>query len=241
MYLMPRILKKIPKVFKKVEKRDGQVVDFEKDKIIKAIHKALTATNQGNGKQARELTRRVAGLINKRFRKQEVIKVEDIQDIVEEVLILEGYVETAKGYILYREQHRRIREAKTAIDESLEMVDKYIGDSDWQIRENANMGYSLQGLHQYIVSAVSKRYWLSKIYPKEIREAVNENSFHIHDLDFLGPYCCGWDLLDLLMRGFGGVKGKVESKPAKHFRTALNQTINFLYTLQGEVAGANAI
>jgi len=238
---MPRISKKFPKVLKKVEKRDGQIVDFEKDKIIKVIHKALTATNQGNGKQAKELTRRVAGLINKRFRKQEVIKVEDVQDIVEEVLILENYVETAKAYILYREQHRRIREAKTAIDESLEMVDKYIGDSDWQIKENANMGYSLQGLHQYIFSAVSKKYWLNKIYPKEIRNAVNENVFHIHDLDFLGPYCCGWDLFDLLMRGFGGVRGKVESKPAKHFRTALFQLVNFLYTLQGEVAGANAV
>ena len=238
---MAKVRQKFPKVFKKVEKRDGQIVDFEKDKIIKAVHKALTASNQGNGKQAKELARRVAGLINKRFRKQEIIKVEDIQDIVEEVLILEGYVETAKSYILYREQHRRIREAKTAIDESLEMVDEYIGDSDWQIRENANMGYSLQGLHQYVVSAVSKKYWLNKIYPKEIRNAVGENAFHIHDIDFLGAYCCGWDLMDLLMRGFGGVKGKVESKPAKHFRTALNQTINFLYTLQGEVAGANAV
>ena len=238
---MPKIRQKFPKVLKKVEKRDGQIVDFEKDKIIKVIHKALTATNQGNGKQAKELTRRVAGLINKRFRKQEVIKVEDVQDIVEEVLILENYVETAKAYILYREQHRRIREAKTAIDESLEMVDKYIGNSDWQIKENANMGYSLQGLHQYINSAVSKKYWLNKIYPKEIRGAVNENIFHIHDLDFLGPYCCGWDLFDLLVRGFGGVRGKVESKPAKHFRTALFQLVNFLYTLQGEVAGANAV
>jgi len=238
---MPRISKKFPKVLKKVQKRDDQIVDFEKTKIIKAIHKALTASGQGNGKQAKNLAWRVASLINKRFRKEEIVKVEDIQDIVEEVLILENYIETARAYILYREQHRRIREAKTAIDESLEMVDKYIGDSDWQIKENANMGYSLQGLHQYIVSAVSKKYWLNKIYPKEIRGAVNENVFHIHDLDFLGPYCCGWDLFDLLMRGFGGVRGKVESKPARHLRTALNQTINFLYTLQGEVAGANAV
>ncbi len=238
---MPRVYRKSSKISKKVEKREGELVDFEKEKIIKAIHKAITATGQGNGKQAKALTERAVRLINKRFRKEQSIKVEDIQDIVEEVLILEGYVETAKAYILYREQRRRIREAKTAIDESLEMVDKYLGDSDWQIRENANMGYSLQGLHQYIVSAVSKKYWLDKIYPKEIRDAVKRNVFHIHDIDFLGAYCCGWDLMDLLMRGFGGVKGKVESKPAKHFRTALNQTINFLYTLQGEVAGANAI
>ncbi len=238
---MPKIRSKSIKIVKKVEKRDGRIADFDQQKVYSAIHKALTASNQGNGKHSKILTERVKNLINKRFRREEVIKVEDIQDIVEEVLILEGYVETAKSYILYREQHRRIREAKTSIDESLEMVDKYIDDSDWQIRENANMGYSLQGLHQYIVSAVSKKYWLNKIYSKEIREVVNTGAFHIHDLDFLGPYCCGWDLFDLLVRGFGGVRGKVESKPAKHFQSALSQLVNFFYTLQGEVAGANAI
>jgi len=238
---MPKGRSKSIKVNKKVEKRDGLIVDFDQEKITSAIHKALTASGQGNGKQAKELTEKVKNLINKRFRREDVLRVEDIQDIVEEVLILEGYVETAKAYILYREQRRRIREAKTAIDESLEMVDKYIGDADWQIRENANMGYSLQGLHQYIVSAVSKKYWLNKIYSKEIREAVSSGAMHIHDLDFLGPYCCGWDLMDLLLRGFGGVRGKVESKPAKHFKTALSQLVNFFYTLQGEVAGANAV
>jgi ribonucleoside-triphosphate reductase len=112
---------------------------------------------------------------------------------------------------------------------------------DWEIKENANMAFSLQGLHHYVVSAVSKKYWLSKIYPKEIREAMNNGVFHIHDLDFLGPYCCGWDLMDLLVKGFGGVIGKVESKPAKHFRTALGQLVNFFYTLQGESAGAQAV
>ena len=121
------------------------------------------------------------------------------------------------------------------------MVDKYIGELDWQVKENANMAYSLQGLNHYITSAVTKKYWLDRIYPKEVREAVNSGDFHIHDLDILAPYCMGWDLYDLLCKGFGGVKGKVESKPPKHLRTALAQLVNFFYTLQGESAGAQAV
>lgn len=237
---MIKISKKL-KIPEKIEKRDGTFASFEKEKIITAIHKALTASGEGDGKESKKLTERVISLINRRFKKGETPKVENIQDIVEEALILEGYVETAKAYIIYREQRRRIREQKTAIDESLEMVDKYIQDSDWQVRENANMAFSLQGLHHYVISAVSKKYWLNKIYSREIRKAVEEGSFHIHNLDFLGTYCCGWDLMDLLMRGFGGVPGKVESKPAGHFHTALGQLVNFFYTLQGESAGAQAI
>ncbi|OGZ34487.1 MAG: ribonucleoside triphosphate reductase [Candidatus Portnoybacteria bacterium RBG_19FT_COMBO_36_7] len=224
-----------------VQKRDGRIVDFEEEKISKAIHKAITATGQGNGPQARRLSKKVLDLLNRRFKKGEIPKVEEIQDIVEEVLILANFVETARSYILYREQHRRIRESKTAIDEALEMVDKYIGELDWQVKENANMAYSLQGLNHYITSAVTKKYWLDRIYPKEVREAVNSGDFHIHDLDILAPYCMGWDLYDLLCKGFGGVKGKVESKPPKHLRTALAQLVNFFYTLQGESAGAQAV
>jgi len=227
--------------FDKIQKRDGRIVDFDIAKIMEAVHKALTATGQGNGPTARKVTSRTISLLNKRFKKGEMPKVEEIQDIVEEVLILENLVETAKAYILYREQRRRIREAQSTLDETVEMVDKYIGELDWQVKENANMAYSLQGLHHYITAAVSKKYWLDKIYPKEIREAANNNDFHIHNLDFLAPYCCGWDLYDLLMRGFGGVAGKVESKPAKHLRVALSQLVNFFYTLQGEAAGAQAV
>lgn len=229
------------RVPKSVEKRDGRIVALDASRIETVIHKALTASGQGDGRKAKTLSRIVLSLIAKRFRESPVIKVEEIQDIVEEVLILEGYVETARAYILYREQRRRIRESKTALDESLEMVDRYIGDLDWQIRENANTAFSLQGLHHYIVSAVSKKYWLSKVYPKEIREAVEDGAFHIHNLDFLGAYCCGWDLMDLLVRGFGGVSGKVECKPPRHLRTALGQLVNFFYTLQGESAGAQAV
>ncbi|MEK7161024.1 MAG: ribonucleoside triphosphate reductase, partial [Patescibacteria group bacterium] len=187
------------------------------------------------------VTARVLNLLAKRFKKNEVPKVEEVQDIVEEVLILENLVETAKAYILYREQRRRLREAQSTLDETVEMVDKYIQELDWQIKENANMAYSLQGLHHYVTSAVSKKYWLNKIYPKAVREASDSGDFHIHNLDFLGPYCCGWDLYDLISRGFGGVAGKVESRPPKHLRTALGQLVNFFYTLQGEAAGAQAV
>src|SRR3989338_10316643 len=112
---------------------------------------------------------------------------------------------------------------------------------DWQGEKNANMTYYFQGLNQYAISGISKKYWLNKIYPKEIREAAANEDFHIHNLETLAPYCAGWDLYDLLMRGFGGVPGKIESKPPKHLRTALGQLVNFLFTLQGETAGANAV
>jgi len=227
--------------FDRIQKRDGSIVEFDQSKITNAVHKALTSTGQGNGPTARKISERVLSLLNRRFRKGEVPKVEEIQDIVEEVLILENLVETARAYIIYREQRRRIREAQSTLDETIEMVDQYIGELDWQIKENSNMAYSLQGLHQYVTSAVSKKYWLNKIYTKEIREAVTSGDFHIHDLDFLSAYCCGWDLYDLILRGFGGVAGKVESKPPKHLRVALGQLVNFFYTVQGESAGAQAV
>ncbi|MBA7596476.1 Anaerobic ribonucleoside-triphosphate reductase [subsurface metagenome] len=225
----------------KIKKRDDRVVDFEQQKITDAIFKAITATGQGDGKKSRKISDKVVELLNRRFKKGEMPHVEQVQDIVEEVLILENLVETAKSYILYREQRRRIREAAGGIDESIEMIDKYIKELDWQVYENANMAYSLQGLNHYGVSAITKKYWLNKIYPKEIREAVESGDFHIHNLDTLATYCCGWDLYDLLIKGFGGVPGKVESKPAKHLQSALGQLVNFWYIVQGESAGAQAI
>lgn len=232
---------KIKAKFDQIQKRDGRLVAYDEKKIESAVHKALTATGQGDGPQAKKVAKKVTMLLVKRFRRGELPKVEQIQDIVEEVLILEGFVETAKAYIIYREQRRRIREAQSTLDETVEMVDKYIQELDWQIKENANMAYSLQGLHHYVTSAVSKKYWLNKIYTKEIRDAVSSGDFHIHNLDFLGPYCCGWDLYDLINKGFGGVSSKVESRPPKHLRTALGQLVNFFYTLQGEAAGAQAV
>jgi len=226
---------------KKIEKRNGEIVEFDQEKIAQAVYKAITATDQGDGVRSKKVSDRVVHILNRRFKKDDVPQVEQVQDIVEEVLILEDLVDTAKAYILYREQRRRVREAVGAIDESVEMVDKYIKELDWQVYENANMAYSLQGLNHYGVSSITKKYWLSRVYPKEIREAVESGDFHIHNLDSLSTYCCGWDLYDLLRRGFGGVPGKVESVPAKHLRTALGQLVNFFYTLQGESAGAQAV
>lgn len=225
----------------KIQKRDGRVVDFQESKIASAVHKALIATGQGNGPESERVARKVTQLLNIRFKKSEVPTIEQIQDIVEETLILEDFVETAKAYILYRDQRRKIREASKVTDESSEKVDSYLKELDWQVKENANMTYSLQGLNQYVGSYISKKYWLNKIYPKEIREAGANEDFHIHNLELLAPYCAGWDLYDFLIKGFGGVQGKLEARPPKHFRTALGQLVNVLFTLQGETAGANAI
>jgi len=224
----------------KIKKRDGRIVDFDQGKITNAIYKALTATGQGDGKKAKKLSDIVVRILNRRFKKDEIPTVEQIQDIVEEVLILEGLVETAKAYILYREQRRRIREATAVAEEAVDRIDKYLEKLDWEVQENANMTFSLQGLNHYATTYVVKKYWLNKIYPKEIREANESGDFHLHNLDSLSCYCMGWDLYDLLIKGFGGVPGKIECKPPKHFRSALGQVVNFLYTLQGECAGAVA-
>ncbi|WP_041081408.1 ribonucleoside triphosphate reductase [Thermotoga profunda] len=124
--------------------------------------------------------------------------------------------------------------------DTVDLIERYLSLQDWQVKENSNMNYSLQGMNNYIVSALTTKYWLEKVYPEKISQAHLNGDFHIHDLNLLAPYCCGWDLRDLLIRGFGGVEQKVESKPAKHFRVALMQVVNFFYTLQGEAAGAQA-
>jgi ribonucleoside-triphosphate reductase len=224
----------------KVQKRDETIVEFNETKITDAIFKAITATGQGDGKKSKRLSNKVIQILNRRFKEEETPHVEQIQDIIEETLILDGLVDTAKAFILYREQRRRIREAITVSEEAVERIDQYLGKLDWEVQENANMTFSLQGLNHYGVSYIIKRYWLNKNYPQPIREASERGDIHIHNLDTLGCYCMGWDLYDLLLRGFGGVPGKVESKPPKHFRPALGQVVNFLYTLQGEVAGAVA-
>ncbi|MCX6761002.1 MAG: ribonucleoside triphosphate reductase [Candidatus Nealsonbacteria bacterium] len=222
----------------KIKKRDGSIVVFDQNKITGAIFKAITAAGQGDGVKSKRASDRVIKILDRRFKKDEIPDVEQIQDIVEEVLILEGLVETARAYILYREQRRRIREVETISEEAVDRIDQYLEKLDWEVQENANMAFSLQGLNHYGVSYIVKKYWLNKIYPKEIRDANESGDFHLHNLDTLAPYCAGWDLYDLLTKGFGGVTGKVEAKPAKHLRVALGHTVNFLYTLQGETAGA---
>lgn len=224
-------------MFKKIRKRNGSIVDFDQQKIVRAILKAGEATGEFQEDTAELLANRVLNLAAQIIN-TEIPEVERIQDIVEEVLLASPYKKTAKAYIIYRDQHARLREMFNT--GGVQLIDKYLEKLDWQVNENSNMAYSLQGLNNYIASEISKTYWLNKIYPPEIRQAHLEGDIHIHDLGLLSVYCVGWDLMDLLTTGFSGAEGKVESSPAKHFRSALGQIVNFFYTLQGEAAGAQA-
>jgi len=221
----------------KIRKRDGRLVKFKAEKITNAIAKAGMATGEFDDKIARKMTIKVLNLANRLFDSM-IMTVEEVQDIVEEVLLDSPYRRTAKAYIIYRDQHARLREVANKME--IDLVDQYLRKIDWKVHENSNMDYSLQGLNNYISSEVSKVYWLNEIYSPEIRKAHSEGDFHIHDLSLLSVYCVGWDLYDLLLEGFKGVSGKVESKPARHLRSILGQVVNFFYTLQGEAAGAQA-
>ena len=225
-------------MFEGIRKRGGQIVQFDSSKITSAIAKAGKATGEFGEKEARKLTLRVLTLAHE-LRLDSVPEVEEIQDIVERVLLDSPFYKTAKAYILYREQHAQIR--SIAAKASVDLVENYLQGLDWKIKENSNMCYSLQGLNNYISSDITSEYWLNRIYPPRIRDGHRSGDFHIHDLSLLSVYCVGWDLKDLLMQGFKGVEGKVESAPPKHLRSALGQIVNFFYTLQGEAAGAQAI
>lgn len=224
-------------MFNEIKKRDGRITKFDFEKIVLAITKAGKSTQEFEEKRARQLAIKALYLAQETIHSN-IPTVEDIQDIVEEVLLTSSYKKTAKAYILYREQRRQIREIGSKF--STDLMEQYLNKLDWQVRENSNMGFSLQGLNNYVSSEVTKTYWLNKIYPSNVREAHQSGDFHIHDLNVLAVYCVGWDLMDLLLSGFTGVSGKIESKPAKHFRSALGQIVNFFYTLQGEAAGAQA-
>ncbi len=188
--------------------------------------------------KAKQLADQVVAILTRRLT-HELPTVEGVQDIVEEVLLDAQHHQLAKAYILYRKQRTDAREVKDLLG-NLSAVENYINDVDWRVRENSNMTYSLQGLNVNITDKVISKYWLNTIYSREIKVAHERGDFHIHDLGTLGAYCVGWDLQDLLVQGFRGVRGKIEARPAKHFRVALMQTANFLYTLQGETAGAQA-
>ncbi len=225
-------------MFEEIKKRDGRVVEFDSTKITAAIIKAGKATGEFKEREAKKLTLRALTLAHE-LRLGPLPEVEEIQDIVERVLLDSSFYKTAKSYIIYREQHAQIRNLVTKAN--VDLVDHYIQQLDWKIKENSNMCYSLQGLNNYISSDITSEYWLNRIYPPEIRSAHKKGDLHIHDLSLLSIYCVGWDLRDLLIQGFKGVEGKVESAPPKHLRSALGQIVNFFYTLQGEAAGAQAI
>ena len=230
---------KEPRVIEQVRKRDGSVVPFETTKIASAIHRTLCEVGRDDAALAARLATRVEETLSSRFGPLfGPPHVEEIQDAVEEVLMAAGLPDAARAYIVYRHQHKQLREIKELVDP--ELVGSYLNGQDWRVRENSNMAFSLQGLNVFLTEKIIGQYWLTKVYPEPIRRAHTEGDFHIHDLGTLGPYCVGWDLADLLRQGFRGARGKVESRPPKHFRVALMQAVNFLYTLQGEAAGAQA-
>jgi ribonucleoside-triphosphate reductase (formate) len=222
-----------------ISKRDGRILPFEAEKITFAIFKALRAVGRPDRQLAEDLMLDVLKLLGMFEKSDFTPSVEEVQDTVEKVLFENKSFDVAKAYILYRKQHEHMRNAKELFS-NLDMVEKYLNLDDWRIKESANSSYSLQGLNQHIATVISSQYWLERIYSDEIKQTYQRGSFHIHDLGFLSVYCVGWDLEDLLISGFTGVTGKIESHPAKHLRTILGQIVNFFYTMQGEAAGAQA-
>jgi ribonucleoside-triphosphate reductase len=224
---------------KSVLKRNGEIVPFNIKKISDAIQKALDSTGESSDKGiSTEIASKVESNLDERFPKG-TATVEQIQDLVEKSLMINGYHRTAKAYIVYRKQHEDLRNFASLMS-NFQIIDKYLDESDWRVKENSNMTYSLQGLNFHISSSIISSYWLNKLYPEEIGKPHLNGDYHIHDLGVLGPYCVGWDLKDLLLKGFCGVPGKIQSKPPTHFRAALGQIVNFFYTMQGEAAGAQA-
>jgi len=222
----------------KIKKRDGRVVEFEKEKIAQAIYKAAKAVGGKDYQAALELADKVVE-IAQYVDDDEIATVESIQDLVEKVLVKNGHYKTAKAYILYRKQHDDIRKTNQLLFNN-QIIANYLERNDWRIKENSNMTYSLQGMNFHLSSVIVSQYWLDQIYTPQMKEMQSNGDFHIHDLGILGVYCVGWDIRDLLVEGFKGVRGKVASGPAKHFRSILGQIVNFFFTLQGEAAGAQA-
>ncbi|MFO7635758.1 MAG: ribonucleoside triphosphate reductase [Clostridia bacterium] len=223
----------------KITKRDGRIEKFYREKITWAIFKAAKACGGDDFSKSEELAGQVVDIATLQF-KDQIPSVEQIQDIVEKVLIENGHAKTAKAYILYREKRSGARQMNALIGATIDMFSDYLGEKDWNIKENANTQKSVNGLNNYVREVFTKHYWLHEVYPDEVREAHLSGACHIHDLGFFGPYCAGWDLRQILLEGFGGVYGKVESKPPKHLRAFLGQIVNSTFTTQGETAGAQA-
>ena len=222
-----------------IRKRDEKTEPFQPAKIACAIYKAASACGGNDFTLAERLAGQVVQLAERAF-SDTIPRIEDIQDLVEKVLIENGHARTAKAYILYREKRTNARNLDGLIAATTRMFADYLGERDWRVKENANTQKSINGLNNYLRGSLIENNWLYKIYPAEVRQAHQDGDAHIHDLGFWGPYCAGWDLRQLLVQGFGGVPGKVESRPAKHLRSFLGQIVNATCTLQGECAGAQA-
>ena len=223
-----------------VKKRDGKIADFNLQKIAAAITKAFEAQEMDTHPDIIDmLALKVTADFSAKI-KDGFVRVEDIQDSVESVLIQAGYSEVAKGYILYRKQREKIRNMKSTVLDYKEIVDNYVNVNDWRVKENSTVTYSVGGLILSNSGAITANYWLSEIYDEEISNAHRNADIHIHDLSMLTGYCAGWSLKQLIQEGLGGVVGKITSAPAKHLSTLCNQMVNFLGIMQNEWAGAQA-
>ena len=224
----------------KVEKRDGEIADFNLNKIKDAIAKAFDATGMESSEDILGLlVLRVTANFQSKL-KDGRIHVEDIQDSVETVLEQTGYTEVAKAYILYRKQREKMRNMRSTILDYKDVINSYVKIEDWRVKENSTVTYSVGGLILSNSGAVTANYWLSEIYDEEIAEAHRRADLHIHDLSMLTGYCAGWSLKQLIQEGLGGIPGKITSKPAKHLSVLCNQMVNFLGIMQNEWAGAQA-
>ena len=223
-----------------VIKRDGQKADFNITKINDAIVKAFVACEKQYTQDIIDLLAlRVTADFEEKLDRNS-IGVEDIQDSVEKVLNQAGFTEVAKAYILYRKHREHVRNMNSAILNYRDVVDSYVNNNDWRVKENSTITYSVGGLILSNSGAVTANYWLSEIYDQEISDAHRNCDMHIHDLSMLTGYCAGWSLMQLIQDGLGGIKGKISSAPAKHLSVLCNQMVNFLGIMQNEWAGAQA-
>ncbi len=223
-----------------VIKRDGDVADFDISKIAVAIKKAFEACNkQYNDNIIDFLALKVTANFEPKI-SNNLVAVEDVQDSVESVLVQAGYADVAKAYILYRKNREKIRNMKSTILDYKELVDSYVKVTDWRVKENSTVTYSVGGLILSNSGAITANYWLSEVYDEEIANAHRNGDVHIHDLSMLTGYCAGWSLKQLIQEGLGGVPGKITSSPASHLATLCNQMVNFLGIMQNEWAGAQA-
>ena len=229
----------VPHLPTEVIKRDGSRKRFDAAKIESALARAGAATGEFGADAAAQVTAQVIKVIAHRY-PGSAPAIEDIQDIVEQALIAADFMQTARAYIVYREQHKRLRADRRTLMDVAASVNEYLEQQDWRVNANANQGYSLGGLILNTSGKVIANYWLSHVYPPEVGAAHRDGSFHIHDLDMLAGYCAGWSLRMFLHEGLNGVPGKVEAKPPKHLSSAVGQIVNFLGTLQNEWAGAQA-
>jgi ribonucleoside-triphosphate reductase (formate) len=224
----------------RIRTRDGREVPFDAARIQSAILRAGQASGEFGELEAGLLTAQVVKVLAHRYHDGRLPDMEGIQDVVEQTLIAANHFETARSYIVYREQHSRLRDERRTLVDVAASIDEYLDRSDWRVAANANQGYSLGGLILNTSGKMIANYWLSHVYPPEVGQAHREGAIHIHDLDMLSGYCAGWSLRTFLAEGLNGVPGRVEAGPPRHLSSAVGQIVNFLGTLQNEWAGAQA-